>query len=116
MAQGGNPKRVSLVFPIILITIGALFLFRNWRPGFDPVPILWTYWPLILVFIGVGKIWDNLQRSRNPNAPPGVSIGATFGTIAFVAVLVILLVHGRGHYRSDGSCLVSKEYTRPAEL
>ncbi len=55
MAQDGNPRRGSLVFPIILITVGALFLFRNWHPGFDPVPILWTYWPLILIFIGVGK-------------------------------------------------------------
>ena len=80
MAQDGNPRRVSLVFPIILIAVGALFLFRNWHPGFDPVPILWTYWPLILVFIGVGKIWDNVRKSRNPNAPPGVSIGATIGT------------------------------------
>src|SRR5260370_10148236 len=65
MAQDGNPRRGSLVFPIILITVGALLLFRNWHPGFDPVPILWTYWPLILIFIGVGKIWDNVQRSRS---------------------------------------------------
>src|ERR1700687_2727652 len=82
MAQGDNPRRVSLVFPIILIAVGALFLFRNWHPGFDPVPILWTYWPLILIFIGLGKIWDNVRRSRNPNAPPGVSIGAGSGTDA----------------------------------
>jgi len=77
MAQGGNPKRVSLVFPIILITIGALFLFRNWRPGFDPVPILWTYWPLILILsaserYGIickeGAIPTRLQES--PSAPP----------------------------------------------
>lgn len=95
MPQDGQPRRVSLVFPIILITVGALFLFHNWRPAFDPLPILWTYWPLILIFIGVGKIWDSVQRSRNPNAPPGVSIGATIGTLAFVIVLVVLLWHGR---------------------
>src|SRR5882762_5414685 len=102
MAQDGNPRRVSLVFPIILIAVGALFLFRNWRPGFDPVPILWTYWPLILIFIGLGKIWDNVRRSRNPNAPPGVSIGAAIGTIVFVLVLVVLLWHGRSFSRSHG--------------
>ena len=82
MLQDGHPRRVSLVFPIVLITLGALFLFHNWRPAFDPWPILETYWPLILIFIGVGKIWDTTYRSRNPNAPPGVSIGATFGALA----------------------------------
>jgi hypothetical protein len=116
MAQDGDPRRVSLVFPIILITVGALFLFRNWRPGFDPVPILWTYWPLILIFIGVGKIWDSVQRSRNPNAPPGVSIGAAIGTIAFVAVLVVLLWHGRSYSRSHGFYSGSKHNTQTVDL
>jgi hypothetical protein len=102
MTQDGNRGRVSLVFPIILITIGALFLFHNWRPDFEPWPILRDYWPLILIFVGVGKIWDATYRSRNPNAPPGVSVGATVGTLAFVAVLVILLWHGRSFSRRHG--------------
>ncbi len=102
MAQDGNPRRVSLVFPIILITVGGLFLLHSWRPAFDPVPVLWTYWPLILIFIGVGKIWDNVQRSRNPGAPQRVSIGATVGALAFVIVLVVLLWHGRSFSRHDG--------------
>ena len=102
MAQDCNPRRVSLVVPIILITIGALFLVRNWRPDFEPWPILRDYWPLILIFIGVGKIWDSTYRSRNPNAPPGVSVGATVGTLAFVVVLVILFWHGRSFSRRHG--------------
>src|SRR5438105_8902057 len=102
MAQDGNPRRVSLVFPIILISVGALFLLHNWRPAFDPWPILATYWPLILIFIGVGKIWDNAQRSRNPNAPQAISIGATVGAIAFVIVLVVLLLPGRSFTHRHG--------------
>ncbi len=102
MPQDGQPRRVSLVVPIILITVGALFLLHNWRPAFDPGPILWTYWPLILIFVGIGKIWDSSYRSRNPNAAPAVSIGASVGAVAFVAVLVLLFWHGRSFSHRRG--------------
>jgi N-terminal domain of toast_rack, DUF2154/Domain of unknown function (DUF5668) len=96
MAQDGTPRRASLVFPILLIAVGAIILYSNWRPSFDPWPILWTYWPLILIFIGLGKIWDSWQRRQNPNAPSsGSSLGAAVGAVAFVIVLVALLWHGR---------------------
>jgi hypothetical protein len=56
-----------------------------------------TYWPLILILVGLGKIWD---ASRNRAAAPGerntgVALGSTLGVVAFVFVLVILL----GHYQ-----------------
>src|SRR5438094_9394355 len=95
MAQDGNPRRVSLVFPIILITVGALFLLHNWRPAFDPWPILTTYGPLILIFVGVGKIWDSTDRSCNPNPPQGIPVGASIRPLAFVSVLLALRVHAR---------------------
>ena len=116
MAQDGNPRRVSLVFPIILITVGALFLVHNWRPAFDPIPILLTYWPLILIFIGAGKIWDNLQRSRNPNAPQRISIGASIGALAFVIVLAALLWHGRSFSSSHGFYSGTRHTTKIVEL
>ena len=94
MPQDGSPRRVSLVFPIILIVLGALFLVRSWKPSFDPFSILWDYWPLLLIFVGLGMVWDNVRRRRNPNAT-GISVGSTMGVLAFVLVLVILLSHGR---------------------
>jgi len=116
MAQDGNPRRVTLVFPIILITVGGLFLLHNWRPAFDPLPILATYWPLILIFVGVGKIWDSTYRSRNPDAPQQVSIGATVGALAFVIVLVVLLWHGRSFSRHDGFYSGSQHNTQTVDL
>jgi hypothetical protein len=91
----------------LLITIGALFLYANWRPSFDPWPVLATYWPLILIFLGLGKIWDVSRRRQNPDAAPGSSVGVTIGVLAFVLVLVALLWHGHGfsHRRGFSSSL-----------
>jgi hypothetical protein len=112
MMQPGQPPmrpndqqhRTSLVVPILLIALGALFLFRNWNPGFSPFHLLRTYWPLILILVGLGKIWDS---SRNRGASygtggqtsSGVALGSTLGVVAFVVVLVILL----GHYQRSRS-------------
>jgi len=52
MANGQSPRRTRLVLPICAgSTIGAMFLYANWRPAFDPWPTLRTYCPLILVFV-----------------------------------------------------------------
>ena len=108
MADGRSPRRTSLVLPIVLVTIGAMFLYANWRPAFDPWPILRTYWPLILIFVGLGKMWDVTRARQNPDGTPrsSVSLGPTVGALAFVLVLVVLFWHGRAftrdrHYSSD---------------
>jgi len=108
MADGQPTRRTSLVLPIVLVTIGGMFLYANWRPAFDPWPILRTYWPLILVFVGLGKMWDATRARQNPDGTTrsSVSLGATFGVLAFVLVLVVLFWHGRAftrdrHYSSD---------------
>ena len=56
MPQDEQQRRNSLVVPILLITLGALFLFRNWHPGFEIGHVLRTYWPLLLIAVGLGKI------------------------------------------------------------
>src|SRR5438270_6591111 len=98
MANGQLPRRTSLVLPVVLVALGAMFLYANWRPAFDPWPILRTYWPLILVFVGLGKMWDVTRARQNGDdatRSSGVSIGGTLGALAFVLVLMILFWHGR---------------------
>lgn len=102
MAQNSVPRRASLVFPIVLIVVGGIFLYANWHPDFDPWPILWTYWPLILIFIGLGTIWEHWRRRQNPDAPPASSVGAGLGAVVFVLILFVVLWHGRfsRHWRT----------------
>jgi N-terminal domain of toast_rack, DUF2154/Domain of unknown function (DUF5668) len=80
-------RRHSIVGALILIVIGALFLYSNLHPGFDPWPLVSQYWPLLLVFIGVGKLWDYYRFRQDP----GTSGGRWFtgGEIAFLLLLVL---------------------------
>src|SRR5258708_36266123 len=102
MPVNDRQPKTSLVMPILLISVGVLFLLKTWHPGFEPYQVLKTYWPLILILVGLGKIWDS---SRNRSAAPGerntgIALGSTLGVVAFVFVLVILLGHyqkTRGH-------------------
>jgi len=93
MPQDDRPPKTSLVMPILLITLGVLFLFANWHPGFEPYQLLKTYWPLILILVGLGKIWDS-SRNRGPGQQStGIALGSTVGVVAFVLVIVILAAH-----------------------
>lgn len=71
---------------VVLVTLGFLLLLANLRPEFHVWPVIARYWPLILIFIGLGKLWDDSQRSRYPNARPRIS------SIPIILVIVLVLV------------------------
>ncbi|HZV59021.1 MAG TPA: toast rack family protein [Candidatus Eremiobacteraceae bacterium] len=93
MKQDQAARHVSLVVPILLIAVGSLFLYSNWKPAFDPIPVLTTYWPALLIFVGIGMFWDSLRRSRVPASTPPFPLGSTLGAIFFALLLVVLLRH-----------------------
>ncbi len=97
------PRRISLFAPILLIAIGSIFLYANWHPNFDVWPIFRDYWPLLLIFIGLGKIFDNWQRSKHPDARANYSVGGTIAALALVGVLLLLFSHGGRLHRWRGS-------------
>jgi hypothetical protein len=88
--------RGSIAGALILIAVGVFFLITNLRPDIDPWPILFRYWPLILIFIGVGKIFDSFIFRDRTGAPGGGSVSAV--SVAFVALILIFgLAIWRGH-------------------
>ena len=112
MAQAGPVRGSSIVFPVALILIGIIFLIANWSPNFDAVEVLRTYWPLILIFLGLGKIYDNTRPLQDPQTPRNSSTGSIIGLLIFALVIVAIFGHGRSrgfhrhgkddeHYFSD---------------
>ncbi len=93
MTDGGVPRRRhSIAGPVILIALGLIFLAWQFRPGADPWWIIWHYWPLILIFVGIGKIWDSYWERDHPE---GTSVsGVSVAWIVLLALFVFALWHG----------------------
>ncbi|MGH9774720.1 MAG: toast rack family protein [Candidatus Acidiferrales bacterium] len=90
MGAPGSSRRGSMVGAIILIAIGVIFLMANIWPDFDPWPVLARYWPLILIFIGAGMLWDHYRRGQ---LQPGETRKFISGTlIALLALLVFFSI------------------------
>ena len=97
-----RPRHHSFAGPVVLIVIGVVFLMFTLYPDFNPWPILWRYWPVILILIGLGKIWDSYYwRHHEGQAGPWIS-----GTgIAWLLLLVFFLLafwHGGWRRYDDG--------------
>jgi predicted membrane protein len=67
----------SLWIGVVLIILGVLLLLDNMYVV-DFWDVLWTYWPLLLIFLGLSKIWGRsiAPRQSTMNSPGEVK-GAT---------------------------------------
>ncbi len=59
-----NTKRESLFWGLIILVLGMLFLLRNFGLEINIWHLLGTYWPLILVYIGVKNVYLYLRKNR----------------------------------------------------
>jgi hypothetical protein len=97
--MSGRSYSGSITGALILIAIGILFLIWNFHPRIDAWSILFRYWPLILIFIGVGKIFDSFVFRRDGASSDHIS-GVS---VAFVALILIFgLAIWRGH-KAEGN-------------
>jgi len=106
MDQPRAPRHSSFVGPIILIVLGILLLIWRIYPGLNPWPVLFRYWPLILILIGLGKIWDSYYLHRHVEqgttpATPWIS-GTGIAWILLLLFFILAAWHGRGRWNDDG--------------
>ena len=101
MSRDHRVHSSSVVFPLLLIGFGVLILLRRWLPDFYPWPVLWRYWPLLLILIGAGMFWDRTQRQSDPQGAPVFPVGTTIATVLFLLILAMLLWHGHRFGRHD---------------
>lgn len=98
MANEPPRRRGSLFGAVLLITIGALFLYSNLRPEWSPWPLISRYWPVLLILLGLGRLFDAL---RSPASPGTGQIVRRSGEALAIIILMLLLAVAlfRGHGR-----------------
>jgi len=114
MADQQPRPRGSLFGAFFLILAGALFLYSNLRPEWNPWPLISRYWPVLLILLGLGKLIDVL---RTQNAPPGAPPlrRAGEGLAIFVLFLLLVTVFFRGHRGYASSRLLHETKTVEAQ-
>lgn len=121
MSNGRSYRRGSVFGALLLITIGGLFLYANLNPAFSAWPILATYWPVIIIFWGLGKLVDYLLLRGTPEAVSATRLtaGDIFGLIFLVLIgSSFSHIHHRGIWRGgpitigdeELGCLFANEY------
>ncbi|MGA3167060.1 MAG: DUF5668 domain-containing protein [Terriglobia bacterium] len=58
-------RRSGLMFPVLLILLGVMFLLDQFVPGWG----IGKTWPVLLVVIGVLKLLDTTRPPRPPEGP-----------------------------------------------
>jgi DUF4097 and DUF4098 domain-containing protein YvlB len=81
------PPRRSIFSGVLLILIGSLFLYAEYRPDLDLWNLFFQYWPLLLILLGLAKLFDHFMATRTGE---GRSPLITGGEVALIVILLIL--------------------------
>jgi hypothetical protein len=97
MDQSERPRRRgSITGALFLIGLGVFFLLMNLVPNFDPWTTVFRYWPIVLILLGLGKIWDAHRARQNSGAEDGGSSGTVAALIIFLVIIGIAVTVGKG--------------------
>lgn len=112
MESPGVPRRRrSPIGGLILIVIGVFFLVVTLRPDFDPWPVLAHYWPVILIVIGLGKIWDAFANRQIADGTP-----ANRNAGGLIALVILLVLFGLALWKGSGEATRLVTDTQTVEL
>ena len=81
-------RQGSLFWSLTLISVGVLFLLSNLNFDIRPWSIVARYWPVLIIFWGLGKLMHYFASADNPVA--GRKSLLTAGDVALLIFLLIL--------------------------
>ena len=98
----GRPRRS--VFPgLVLVSVGVILLLHQYR-GFDIFHLFWHWWPLMLIFWGLIKLFERTAASRSGDPSSArVTAGEVFLVVGLLSLLgiVVAVDYGKQHLPGD---------------
>ncbi len=62
-------RRGTLTFGLVLIIIGVIFFLENWYERFSVWHLIGRYWPVILILVGLNKLYEYFTWQEIPPVP-----------------------------------------------
>jgi len=80
------PKRRSLFGPLLLVTIGVLFLLRNFGILSHVTLAYWfaTWWPLLLIILGIVRVVEWYLARKDGSSASGIGAGAVILIVFYI--------------------------------
>lgn len=96
MATSQRRSSSGIFSGLVLLFVGVLLLLHNYR-GFDLSDILFRWWPLILIVLGVIKLYERavVRRSNDPGAAR-ISGGEIMLVVGMIVLMSIVVAFDRG--------------------
>jgi hypothetical protein len=79
----------SITGALIVITVGVLLLITNLYPQLNAWSIVARWWPVAIILVGIGKVWEAFQRRDAPGQPGS---GENFSAMPWVVLLLVVLL------------------------
>jgi uncharacterized membrane protein HdeD (DUF308 family) len=64
-----GPRKGALVAGLILMVVGVIFFLEIWYEQFSILRLIGRYWPVILILVGVMKIYNYFTWKEPPSVP-----------------------------------------------
>lgn len=62
-------RRGTLTAGVVLIALGLVFFLENWYEAFSIWHVIGRYWPVILILVGLNKLYGYLTWQQSLSAP-----------------------------------------------
>ena len=85
--SNGIRRRRSIFSGLLLVVIGALFLWHNFQGGFEIWRVIERWWPVVLILWGLAKLYDYWAAKQSGEAPPRTMAGGEVMLVLFVFFL-----------------------------